>query len=114
MFEEFRAMGLALPRAVERLTWETQVTLRVGERIFAMGAEDDGAVSVKASREEQAELVAEAPEVFSPAPYTGRFGWVRVELGRVDPDELRDLLAEAWRRTAPRRLVRESDATGRG
>ncbi|MGK4583431.1 hypothetical protein [Kitasatospora sp. HPMI-4] len=43
-FDRFLAMGLALPRTTERLTWGTEVTLRVGEKIFAMGTPDSGSV----------------------------------------------------------------------
>ncbi|MER5864413.1 MmcQ/YjbR family DNA-binding protein [Kitasatospora sp. NPDC002040] len=111
-FDQFLAMGLALPRATERPTWETTVTLRVGEKIFAMGTPGSGSVTVKASRADQAELLAAEPEVFSSAPYVGRHGWVLVQLAGVDPEELRDLLAEAWRSVAPKRLVRESDPAG--
>lgn len=113
-FDEFTALGLALPQATQRLTWESRVTLRIGEKIFALGTPESGAVTVKASREDQAELVAADPETFQPAPYVGRFGWVQVTLGRVDADELRDLLTEAWRSAAPRRLVRAFDAAGAG
>jgi hypothetical protein len=108
-FDQFLALGLALPNATERLTWETRVTLRVGEKIFAMGTPGESAVCVKATREEQAELLAAAPEVYSVAPYVGRHGWVLVELAGVDLAELGDLLTDAWRSTAPKKLVREFD-----
>jgi hypothetical protein len=35
---------------------------------------------------------------------------VRVRLDRVDPDEAFELVVEAWRLTAPKRMVREYDA----
>jgi len=109
-YEEFLAMGTALPRVEDRITWGTQHTLRVGEKMFAVGAPDGGHVSVKADRTDQTELIAADPQTFSVAPYVGRFGWVRVALERVDPEELRELLTEGWRRTAPRRLVARFDA----
>ncbi|MEU9041331.1 MULTISPECIES: MmcQ/YjbR family DNA-binding protein [unclassified Kitasatospora] len=108
-FEEFRAMALALPETAQEPTWDIE-TLRVHGRIFTMGSPDGDRVTVKASPEDQAELLAAEPEVFSSAPYVGRHGWVSVRLDLVDPDELRDLVTEAWRRTAPKRLVREFDA----
>jgi len=40
----------------------------------------------------------------------GRFGWVRVDLDAADPDELRSLVVEAWRRTAPKRVVKAYDS----
>ncbi|MFF2038969.1 MmcQ/YjbR family DNA-binding protein [Kitasatospora sp. NPDC058170] len=108
-FDEFRTMALALPSAVQQPTWEIE-TLRVGTKIFAMGSPDGATVSVKSTREDQLELLAAEPEVFSFPKYVGRHGWVGVRLDAVDPEELRDLLTEAWRRTAPKRLVKEFDA----
>ncbi|MFG3229865.1 MmcQ/YjbR family DNA-binding protein [Kitasatospora sp. NPDC048194] len=114
-FDEFRAMALDLPESAQEPTWEIE-TLRVRHKIFAMGAPEGGSVTVKASPEDQAELLAAEPEVFSVAPYVGRHGWVRVRLDLVDREELHELVTEAWRRTAPKRLVREFDARhpGRG
>ncbi|AUG77065.1 hypothetical protein CFP65_2224 [Kitasatospora sp. MMS16-BH015] len=108
-FDQFLALGLALPQAAERLTWETRVTLRVGEKMFALGTPGEGSVAVKATHEDQAELLAAAPEVYSVAPYVGRHGWVQVQLAKVAEEELGDLLAEAWRSIAPKKLVREYD-----
>ncbi|HEY1179001.1 MAG TPA: MmcQ/YjbR family DNA-binding protein [Phytomonospora sp.] len=111
-YEQVREWVLELPggREVIVAEWGHSQTLRVGDKVLAMGAEGAGELSVKASREMQAELLANFPEVYEKAPYVGRFGWVRVDLSRVDPDELRDLVEDAWRRTAPKRLVREYDA----
>ena len=44
------------------------------------------------------------------ADYVGRFGWVSVNLSTVDPGTVRGIIVEAWRRTAPKRLVKEYDA----
>ncbi|SEN29091.1 MmcQ/YjbR family DNA-binding protein [Actinacidiphila rubida] len=108
-FEEFAGLALALPQAHERITWGSEHTFRVGEKIFAMGAPESASVSLKASLEDQSELLAADPETFSVAPYVGRFGWVRVALATADAGELGELLTEAWRRTAPKRLVKAYD-----
>ncbi|WP_406198282.1 MmcQ/YjbR family DNA-binding protein [Kitasatospora sp. NBC_01560] len=109
-FDEFRAMALALPEAEQQPTWEIE-TLRVRTKIFAMGSPDGTTVSLKASREDQTELIAADPEVFSCPKYVGRHGWIGVRLDLVEPEELSGLLTEAWRRAAPKRLVREFDDT---
>ncbi|MER8186540.1 MmcQ/YjbR family DNA-binding protein [Kitasatospora sp. NPDC094015] len=109
-FDQFRKMALALPEAHEEPTWE-QVTLRVGRKIFAMGRPESGNVCVKATKEEQAELLAAAPEVYSFAPYVGRHGWVLVALAGVGREELRELLTDAWRGVAPKRLHAQVDRT---
>jgi hypothetical protein len=42
--------------------------------------------------------------------YVGRHGWVSIQLATVDPAELRELLVEAWRLIAPKRLVTAYDS----
>jgi hypothetical protein len=78
--------------------------------MFAAMADDGRQASVKATREEQAALVEAAPDTFGVPAYVGRHGWVSIRLGTVDPAELHELVIEAWRRTAPKRLVNGYDA----
>jgi len=52
--------------------------------------------------------VASEPETFSVSHYTGRFGWTTVRLAGIAEPHLRDLLENAWRQTAPKRLVARS------
>jgi len=103
-FKEFRRLCLALPEAEERETWGEQ-TFRVRDRIFAMGSIDGEHVSLKASLDDQSGLVEMDPKTFAPSAYTGRYGWVRVRLGGVGSEMARQLVTNAWKRTAPRRLV---------
>jgi hypothetical protein len=104
-FEDVRRLALALPEAEETLTWETDLTFRVGGRIFAIGGEGATRVSIKARPDRQAELIDLDPLTFASSAYVGRFGWVTVDLERVDPGLLASLLAGAWRLTAPKRLI---------
>ena len=105
-FDDVRAICRALPEVEEELTWGSDVTFRVNRKIFAIGGEGADAVSIKASPEAQADLLALDPETFSKSAYVGRFGWTTVKLGRVAEPHLRELLERAWRQTAPKRLVR--------
>jgi hypothetical protein len=89
--------------------WGDHPTFRVNNKMFASGAPDSTTMSVKASKEDQAELVASRPETFAVASYVGRFGWIEVQLPNVDEAELRELLTDAWRRTAPKKLVKQFD-----
>jgi hypothetical protein len=106
---QVRKMALALPEASEVVTWGTDLTWRVRDKIFAMGGPKSPIVSVKCGKEEQAELIAMAPDTYSKAAYVGRFGWVAVVLATADRGELADLIVEAWRRTAPKKLVKAYD-----
>ena len=110
-YAQVREWALALPGAEEIFVAEWgHPTLRVNNKMFAAGAPESTMMSVKASTVDQAELIAGDPETFSIAAYTGRYGWVRVNLSTVDPGELRELIVEAWRRTAPKPLVASYDA----
>ena len=104
-----RRIALGLPEVEERLTWETDVTFRVRDRIFAIGGDGATGISVKASLEHQAELLEMDPLTFGKSAYVGRFGWVTVDLERVDPGLLESLLRDAWRRTAPKKLAATLD-----
>ena len=104
-FDAVRRIALAFPEAEERLTWDTDITFRVRDKIFAIGGEGATKVSVKADLETQAELVELDPATFARSAYVGRFGWITVDLERVDPALLASLLRDAWRRTAPKRVA---------
>ncbi len=110
-WEQVRDWVLALPggREVMVEAWG-HPTLRVGDKMIAGGGPDSPTMSVKASREDQAELIASAPETYAIADYTGRYGWVRVTLATADPAELRRIVEDAWRGTAPKRVVRAYDS----
>jgi hypothetical protein len=110
-YEQVRDWVLALPGGSEVMveSWG-HPTLRVGDKMIAGGGPDAPTLSVKATKEDQAELVAGDPDTYAVAAYVGRFGWVRVTLANADPGELRQIVVEAWRRTAPKKLVREYEA----
>jgi hypothetical protein len=103
-FQQFRRLCLSLPEAEERETWG-EATFRVRDRIFAMGSQGGAHVSVKASLDDQAGLVAMDPKTFTASAYTGRFGWVTVRLRGVGTELAQRLVTNAWKRTAPKRLV---------
>jgi predicted DNA-binding protein (MmcQ/YjbR family) len=92
------------------------VAYRVRNKNFAYFTDDhhgDGRLGFhcKAPPGEQQALVAAEPVRFFVPPYLGPRGWVGLWLdtGDVDWDEVADLLTEAYRLTAPKRLVAELD-----
>lgn len=104
-----RKLALALPEAEERETWDTP-TFRVHNRIFAMFAEGGREAWIKSTHDEQRALIGMAPETYFHPPYVGPSGWVGVRFSTTDRDEVEELLIEAWRLTAPKRLVKAFDA----
>jgi hypothetical protein len=107
--DDVRRISGSLPETAEVLTWGTDVTFRVRGKIFAIGGDGSDTLSVKATPATQAELIDLDPATFSVAAYVGRFGWVHVALDRIALVDLQTLLIEAWRLTAPKRLVASFD-----
>lgn len=66
-------------------------------------------VGLKQERQEQLALVTERPDVFETQFVAGQFGWVVIHLARIDADEMAELVFEAWRLTAPARVVATTD-----
>jgi hypothetical protein len=104
-FDDVRRIALSLPEATEVPAWEGEITFRVRNRIFVMEQDRQAHASLKATPLVQADLVERDPETFQAAAYVGRFGWVDVDLVRIDAGELEVLVRDAWRRTAPKRLA---------
>ncbi len=108
--DELRQVVRSLPEAEEHETWG-HATFRVRDKMFAAMSDDGRQASVKATRQEQAALIAAALETFGIPAYVGRHGWVSIQLATIDLAELRELLVEAWRQTAPKRLGAVYDST---
>jgi hypothetical protein len=106
--DEVRRVALSFPEAVEKETWG-HPTFRVRDKMFAAMDEAGTSMSVKAAREAQAALVGSEPETFFVPSYVGQHGWVGVRLERVDPEEMGELIEDAWRVTAPKRVVAAYD-----
>jgi hypothetical protein len=79
--------------------------LKLRNKLIARLREDGETLVLRADVEERDVLIQAAPEKFFLTPHYQAHPWVLVRLSRVDPDELRELLAEAWRLRAPKRLA---------
>ena len=103
-----RRIALSLPEAEERETWET-ATFRVRNKIFVMFSDRERELWIKSDFDEQRALTQTDPVTFFVPPYVGPSGWVGVRIRTVERDELSELVTEAWRLTAPKRLVAAFD-----
>jgi predicted DNA-binding protein (MmcQ/YjbR family) len=109
--DELRALCLALPGSTEKETWGDaehagDVTFRVRDKIYVITGQAGGSASIRTSIDQQAELIDTFPGVFKSAPYVGRFGWVVADLEAGDDELLLGIVEGAWRRTAPKAVVR--------
>ena len=85
-------------------TWKK----RIQEKRARVEQLDVFAVRVS-GEEEKAVLIAADPGKFFTEPHYNGYPAVLVRLEAIDVDELAELLADAWRLSAPRRLPAELD-----
>jgi predicted DNA-binding protein (MmcQ/YjbR family) len=116
--DRLRAICLALPEAREVEAWG-EATFRVRKKMFAMYAtasthhgQGREAVWLKATPMAQDLLVHADPSRYFSPPYVGKSGWVGINLDRRPSwSTVAELVADAWRLAAPKRLVAQFDAS---
>lgn len=107
---DVRELCLDLPGTTEKATWGDETTpghptFRVRDKIFVIMAEDGSGGSIKTSHGEQGELVSAFPDAARVAAYVGRYGWTDVEFAGIPDEVLREIIQEAWARTAPKKVA---------
>jgi hypothetical protein len=114
-----RRICLALPEAHEVEAWG-EPTFRIRNKLFAMYASAGNhhgggrpAVWCKAAPANQSLMVGAEPDRFFVPPYVGPSGWVGVWLdGKVDWEELSELMRDAYRLVAPKRMAQALRGSG--
>ena len=110
--DQARRFALSLPEATEQPHFEKS-SFRVRNKIFATVPPSGQYLHVFVDEHETRASVAEDPSVFEELWWGKRLSGVRVSLRPADPQRVFELLEEAWRRKAPRRVVAAFDATQR-
>ena len=100
-----RRLALALPGVEEGLSYGTP-GFRVRGKFLARLWEDGETLVVKCGDDERDFRMKADPETFFITDYRG-YPTVLVRLPSVTTTDLRDVLEQAWRLHAPRRLVKE-------
>ena len=114
ILERVRRSCLAMPEATERPSHGEPTWFVRDRKVFVTYADrhhDDrlGFWCAAPPGEQQARVAAEPGRYFVP-PYVGGRGWLGVYLDvPVDWDEVADVIADAYRAVAPRRLVAALD-----
>ena len=103
-FEKLRELALALPGAEEGTSYGTPA-FRVGGKLFARLHQDEPAVVVKIDFDERALRMKADPTTFFITAHYLRYPMMLVRLATVYLDDLRELLEQSWRLSAPKRLL---------
>jgi len=116
LLKRVREICLSLPETTEKEAWSAP-TFRVKKKMFAMfvnnhHGDERVALWLDAPPGDQELLVGVDAERFFVPPYQGPFGWIGVRMDLYpDWDEVRELVVDAWRTSAPKTLLPRLDAT---
>ena len=105
--KSFQKLALSLPEAEEQ-DHRGHPSFRVREKIFATLWPDENRAVLKLRLEDQADLVSSRPKEFSLNAWSKQ-GWTNMHLEQITLPECRELLEQAWRTVAPKKLVRLYD-----
>jgi hypothetical protein len=102
--DDVRRVGLALPRTYEREVrgrWK----LKVGQIVYVAFSRDERDLGFGFPKAERDGLIESDPATFFLPPTSDlRYQWVCAHLDRLDHDEMRELVTDAWRMCVPRML----------
>ncbi len=110
-FESVRRLALALPGVEEGLSYGTP-GFRVRGKFLARLWEDGETLVVKCGDDERDFRMQSDPETFYSTEHYRGYPTVLIRLASVKPSVLAEVLEQAWRRSAPKRLVAEFDRPG--
>jgi hypothetical protein len=113
--DRIRKLCLALPETTERLSHGEPTWFVRDKKVFVTYADQhhDDRVGFWAAAGEgvQQELIATDPERYYRPPYVGHRGWIGVYLDvPADWERIEELVEDAYRQIAPKKLVAELDA----
>jgi hypothetical protein len=113
--DEVRRICRSLPECVVEGGQHHKLTVRgktMGWHTVDHHGDGRTSLTIKAARGENAELVAAEPAKFFMPKYVAQHGYVGIHLdtGDVDWDEVRELVTDAYRIVAPKRLSKLLDA----
>ena len=111
--DDVRRIALSFPETTEKPLYGTP-GFRVRDKAFARLREEGDVLVVWCSDESEKEaLITTQPDTFFTLPHYDGYAMVLARLPTMSAEELHDVLAEAWRHRAPRRLVAEYEAVQR-
>jgi hypothetical protein len=105
---EARRLALSLPEAAEQPHFD-MASFRVRGKIFATVPPEGTRLHVFIDPLEVEGYVAQDPAAFEPLRWGERLSGLRVNLAATPPAVLAEIIEEAWRRKAPKRLVAAFD-----
>ena len=106
--EDVRRIAMSFPESTEEPHFDF-LSYRVGGKIFATVPPGDEYLHVFVGEQRREVALALYPESYEKLWWGKSVIGVRITLSDADPSDVEDLLHQAWRRKAPKKLLRASD-----
>jgi len=107
-----RKICLALPEVTEAVDGFGHTSFRVGKKPIAMMGSQELHLAIKADPVTQEAQVRAGR--YKRTPFLGQHGWVSVaDFDQLDWAEIEELVSDAYRRTAPKRLLAKPESRPR-
>lgn len=107
-FRRVQDLAGKLPEVERSTSWGTPA-LKVRGKMFIRQHEDDDLIVLKIDKQERAALARERPDTFVVTPHYENYQYVLVRTADLASEELGELIAEAWRMCAPKKLIKAFD-----
>jgi hypothetical protein len=109
--DDVRRLALSLPETDDHPSHGGRSAFRVRKKGFCYIREDGGSIALPvADFDEKEALLASDPRKFFTTPHYDGYAMVCVRWGKVGVRELRELLTDAWRLKAPKKLLAAFEA----
>lgn len=99
-------MATELPEVAESTSYRTPALKAAGKSFARLRTEAEGGLALRCEMVEKEALLAAGDPAFYTTPHYDGHPYILIDLNRVDPGQLRELLDAAWWLVAPARLAR--------
>ena len=103
-YEMVREIAMALPGVEEGTSYGTPAC-KVRGKLFIRQHQDGQSLVVRIEFAEREILIEADPETFYITDHYLNYPWILLRLANVRQDQLSELIKQAWRLVAPKRLV---------
>jgi hypothetical protein len=102
---DVRAVAMSLPRTEEHLIRD-YTKFRVGKIVYASISPDELIMGFGFPKEQRDALIAGEPDKFAlPRLSDQRFHWVVAQMAALGPEEMRELIIDAWCMVVPKKIA---------
>ncbi len=102
-------LGLELPTVEVSRSYGTPALKAKGKLVARLRSEAEGGLALRCDFEDRDVLLQADSDAFYLTDHYEDYPWILVNLGRVKWDLMPDLLEQAWRLVAPKRVVAALD-----